>query len=118
MPEPRNAPLTPGRVLDLVALFLRRHPEHRASFMADPAEALARHLGVAVDGGRVVAVSDTASTIHVIVPADPDELSDRNLDRVAGGLTEMTSTRSADAAAAPIDDFGRYKVIMPFDRSG
>ena len=118
MREPQDAALTMGRVQDLVASFLRRHPQQQAAFMADPAGALTRHLGIAVDGSRVVAVADTASTVHVVIPPDPDELGDRTLDRVAGGLNAMTSSRSGDSATAPIDDLGRYKVVMPFDHSG
>jgi hypothetical protein len=116
--QSQDGALTRGRVQDLIAAFLRRHPQHIAAFMTDPATAIANHLRVAVDGRRVVAVCDTAATVHVVIPCDPDELGDQTLSQVAGGLGVMTSVDSGDTASAPIDDLGRYKVVMPFDRSG
>lgn len=61
-------------------------PEFRAKLLADPGATLNAN-GVAVpDGKRVEIVEDTDDVLHVTLPARPSELSDDELETVAGGL--------------------------------
>lgn len=94
MTEPRRGVLTPGGVRDLVATFVQQHPQQRDAFLANPAAAISRHLGLVIPDVKIVAVADTADTIHVVVPADADELRDSDLDHIAAGI-------GGDFAAAP-----------------
>ena len=54
--------------------------------LADPATVLAAE-GVAVpEGVEVRLVEDTNNLVHLTLPARPPDLSDEQLDKVAGGL--------------------------------
>ena len=53
--------------------------------LSDPEAALSER-GLPVQGGKKIrVVEDTADTVHVVLPAKPDELSDDQLDQAAGG---------------------------------
>jgi hypothetical protein len=53
--------------------------------LADPATVL-REQGLTPPADKQLRiVEDTAETVHVVLPARPAELSDEDLDRVAGG---------------------------------
>lgn len=106
MAQPQNVALTAGRVRDLVSAFLRAHPEHRSAFLADPAAALKRHLGVVLRSPTVLAVVETPGTVHVVVPADPNELGEADLGRVAGGTgTLAAADESVEARITRVDAF-------------
>ncbi len=61
-------------------------PDFRATLLADPAATLAASGFAAPEGKRVVVVEDTDEVIHLVLPVQPAELSDEELDAVAGGL--------------------------------
>ena len=53
--------------------------------ISDP-EAALRESGLPVQGGKKIrVVEDTADTVHVVLPAKPNELTDDELDQAAGG---------------------------------
>ena len=57
----------------------------KQKLLADPVATLTAE-GVAVPAGVTVkAVEDTAQTLNLVIPASPTELSDEQLDVVAGG---------------------------------
>ena len=60
----------------------------KQKFIADPA-AIFKAEGVAVPAGlSIKAVEDTDIVLHFVIPPKPAELSDEELDKVAGGFTE------------------------------
>jgi hypothetical protein len=99
MAEPRKVVLTPGGVRDLVSAVLTEYPAYRDAFLANPAAALERHLGVVLHTPAVVAVADTSDTVHIVIPADPDELGEADLRRVAGGIANTLSGQDDSAQA-------------------
>jgi hypothetical protein len=63
-----------------------RDPAFKAKLKADP-EAALKEAGVALPAGlKVTVVENTAQHFHLILPPKPSaELSDQQLDKVAGG---------------------------------
>ena len=85
--------LTRGEVQDLVSKFAAENPKYRAALIADPKSVIERQLATSVGNTKVVAVADTADTYHIVVPyvAAEGELSDSDLEKVAGGLADKTA---------------------------
>ncbi len=59
--------------------------DFKSQLMADPAAVLKAEGMVLPEGVNVNAVEDTAQSIHFLIPAKPDSLSDEDLDNVTGG---------------------------------
>ncbi len=83
------AELTRGQVNDLIAGFAAKDAEYRTALMKNPKKVLALQLNQELpDALKVVVVQDTADTLHLVVPYVPkegEELSDADLESVAGG---------------------------------
>lgn len=81
--------LTRGQVNDLIAGFAVKDGEYRAALMRNPKKVLALQLNQELpDALKVVVVKDTADTLHLVMPYVPkegEELSDADLETVAGG---------------------------------
>ena len=61
-------------------------PAFRRRLMADPAGTL-RRAGVEIpEGVTIEVVEDTATRVHLILPAHEDEMLDADLDAAVGGL--------------------------------
>jgi hypothetical protein len=59
--------------------------EFKARLLANPAETL-QSEGIEIPAGvKVNAVENTQEHFHLVIPMRPDELSDEQLDNVAGG---------------------------------
>ena len=85
--------MTRGEVQDLVAKFATENPAYRAALLKDPKGIIERQLNTKLGNVNVKAVADTADTIHVVVPhvAKEGELSDADLEKVAGGKQDITA---------------------------
>ena len=57
---------------------------YKQRLLADPAAVMAEQ-GLTPPSKQLRIVEDTADTVHVVLPAKPDELSDEDLDQAAGG---------------------------------
>ena len=57
----------------------------KQKLLADPAAALKEHGAEIPAGFTVKAVENTDTVIHLIIPTRPTDLSDQDLDKVAGG---------------------------------
>ena len=64
-----------------------------AALIDDPKRTLERQLNAPLGSTKVVAVADSADTYHIAVPyvAAEGELSDSDLEKVAGGLADKTA---------------------------
>ncbi|BAI74515.1 nitrile hydratase (plasmid) [Azospirillum sp. B510] len=70
--------------------------DFKAKFLADPKAMFEEHLGTKLPETLVMtAHEETPDTIHFVIPAKPridlDELSDEDLEKVAGGVDFVTS---------------------------
>jgi len=79
-----------GQILDLVVKFSLENPAYRAALLKDPKSVLAKQLNTELPSNITVKVlEETADTIYLIAPyiapKEGDELSDTDLERVAGG---------------------------------
>jgi hypothetical protein len=65
----------------------------RAEFLADPAAAFVKHAGVpAAQLPRITVHEEQPGSWHIVLPAKPDaaaELSDGELEKIAGGTTPV-----------------------------
>jgi hypothetical protein len=83
--------MTRGQIQDLVGKFAAENPKYRAALVADPKAIIEKQLNTSLGPVTVKAVVDTANTVHVVVPyaAAEGELSDADLERVAGGKQDI-----------------------------
>ena len=58
---------------------------YKQRLLTDPAAVMAERGLTAPAGKQLRVVEDTADTVHVVLPARPNELSDEQLDQAAGG---------------------------------
>jgi len=83
------AELTRGQMNDLIAGFAVKDAEYRAALMRNPKKVLALQLNQELpDALKVVVIQDKADTLHLVMPyvaKEGEELSDADLETVAGG---------------------------------
>ena len=78
-----------GEILDIIAEFASKDASYRQALLADPKGVLAKQMNQSLpDSLHVKVLQETADTIYLIAPYVPqqgDELSDADLEKVAGG---------------------------------
>jgi hypothetical protein len=81
--------LTRGEIQDLLTKFSKSNPTYREALLKNPKVVLEGQMGGKLPSGiNVKAVEETPTTIYVVVPyvaKAGDELSDGDLEAVAGG---------------------------------
>ncbi|ODS52585.1 MAG: hypothetical protein ABS36_16165 [Acidobacteria bacterium SCN 69-37] len=89
--------MTRGEVQDLVGKFAAENPKYRDALLKDPKGTIEKQLNTKLGGTKVVAVADTADTVHVVIPyaAPEGELSDADLEKVAGGKQDIQAECTA-----------------------
>lgn len=89
--------LTRGTVNDAIAVRALADPDYRRELLQNPKEVLARQLRQALPRYlNVEVVTDTADTVHLVLPYSPPEdgeLSDADLEVVAGGKSGPASSQ-------------------------
>jgi hypothetical protein len=85
--------MTRGQIQDLVGKFAQENPKYRAALMSNPKGTIEKQLNTSLGSVAIKAVADTADTVHVVIPyaAGEGELSDADLERVAGGKQDITA---------------------------
>jgi len=86
--------MTRGEVQDLVAKFASENPQYRQALIADPKALIEKQLNTSLGNVKVKAVVETADTVYVVVPhiASEGELSDADLEKVAGGKQDISAS--------------------------
>ena len=76
-----------GEVQDLLIKFAAENPQYRQELLRNPKGLIERQFNTSLGSINIKAIADTADTVHVAVPyvASAGELSDADLERVAGG---------------------------------
>lgn len=84
---------------DLEALIVQRawkDEAFRAEFLADAKGTIEKYSGQKLPAEfRVVALAEDDKTIHFVIPPKPpnaDQLSDEDLEKIAGGIDLITAT--------------------------
>lgn len=82
--------MTRGQLHDLLARFAVDNPKYREALIANPKNVLEQQLGHNLGKVSVKAVVETPDTMYVVVPyvAKEGELSDSDLENVAGGMLD------------------------------
>ena len=82
--------MTRGEVQDLLAKFAVENPKYREALVRDPKSIIEKQFGASLGNVKVKAVVETPDTTYVVVPHVPaeGELSDRDLEKVAGGKND------------------------------
>ena len=83
--------MTRGQVQDLLAKFATENPKYRAALVSDPKATIEKQFASNLGSVTVKAVVETADTTYVVVPhvATEGELSDADLEKVAGGKGDI-----------------------------
>ena len=97
--------MTRGEIQDLVAKFAVENPKYRSALLKDPKAIIEKQLNTSLGKVSVKAVADTADTVYVIVPyvAGEGQLSDADLEKVAGGKQDITDTECTVTGAGAMN---------------
>ena len=89
--------MTRGAVQDLVAKFAMENPKYREALITNPKAVIEKQLNTSLGNVNVKAVVDTADTTYVVIPhvAGEGELSDADLEKVAGGKQDIKAECTA-----------------------
>ncbi|MGE5235548.1 MAG: NHLP leader peptide family RiPP precursor [Acidobacteriota bacterium] len=84
--------LSRGQINDLMAGFATKNPEYRKALVSKPKEVLAAQLGQTLPQSmKVIVIEEKPDQFHVILPhvaKEGEELSDADLESVAGGYKD------------------------------
>ena len=94
--------MTRGEVQDLVAKFAIENPKYRDALIRNPKSIIEKQLNTSLGKIQLKAVVETADTTYVVVPyvASQGELSDADLEKVAGGKQDITANCRVDESGA------------------
>lgn len=89
MAETQSMTLTRGEVNDLFARFATKNPEYRKALLADPRKVVSAQLGQTIPPSvEIKIIEEKPNEFYLILPYVPQEgqeLSDADLEQVAGG---------------------------------
>jgi len=88
-----------GEVIDIIVKSALENPAYRAALLKDPKSVLSKQMNTELPSNLTVKVlEETSDTIYLIAPyvapKEGDELSDSDLERVAGGKGGQKGDRS------------------------
>ncbi len=93
--------LTRGELNDLVAGFATGNPRYREALLKDAKDIIERQLNADLPTSVAVKVlEDSADTMYIVlphVPGEGDELSDSDLESVAGGFLDRYTCNMSKA---------------------
>jgi hypothetical protein len=83
--------LSRGQLQDLLNKFATENPKYREKLISDPKWVLEKQLNKSLGDVKVKSVVEDPNTIFVVVPhvAKEGELSDADLEKVAGGFLDF-----------------------------
>jgi hypothetical protein len=94
-----TSPLTRSEIGAIIAQKAWKDETFHREVLADPSKVYEKHLGRPLPPGMTIKIiEDTPNTVHFVIPARPPapgELSDAELEGVAGGATPLVSLLTA-----------------------
>ena len=103
--------ITRGEMQDLLSKFSAESDSYRERLTSDPKEVIQRQFGLEVPASVSVKVlQETADTVYVVLPhsvSEGDELSDADLEAVAGGhsIVKEADCSDSDGALNTVNNF-------------
>jgi hypothetical protein len=92
--------MTRGEMQDLLAKFSVENPEYRQALLKDPKSIVTKQFAISVPANvKVKVIEETADTLYVVLPhsvEQGEELSDADLEAVAGGHTFVKDAKCED----------------------
>ncbi|RPJ84994.1 MAG: NHLP leader peptide family natural product precursor, partial [Acidobacteria bacterium] len=89
---------TRGQLLDKIVEQAQTNPEYYDQLMKNPRALMERQLGTAIPGNvNVKVLEETPDTYYIVLPYAPKEgaeLSDADLEKVAGGILDKECKNS------------------------
>ena len=93
--------MTRGEVQDLLAKFSSESATYRDRVKSDAKDVIEKQFGYSIPTGiSVKVVEETADTVYLVLPhtvAEGDELSDADLEAVAGGGAKIGTADCSDS---------------------
>jgi hypothetical protein len=102
--------VTPNNTYEALVLRCWSDPEFKNKLLSDPAGCIKSEGGSIPDGVDLEVYEDTETVLHLVIPARPVEVSDEDLEQVAGGIANPFAKPGAMEAylKAPTIDFGTW----------
>ncbi len=92
--------MTRGEMQDLLAKFAAESAEYRDALKKNPKDVVAQQFQIEIPSHvSIKVIEDSADTIHVVLPHSVEageELSDADLEAVAGGHTLVKEAKCED----------------------
>ncbi|HEY3383783.1 MAG TPA: NHLP leader peptide family RiPP precursor [Vicinamibacterales bacterium] len=86
--------VTRGQLLDKIVEQAESNPKYYDQLVKDPRGLMSRQLGTAIPNNvNIKVIEETADTYYLVLPYKPKEgaeLSDSDLEKVAGGFLDKT----------------------------
>ena len=103
-----------GQVQDLLSKFAIENPKYRQALINDPKGLIERQLNTSLGPTKVKAVVDTVDTVHVVIPyaAAEGELSDADLEKVAGGKQDIKASCDLKAGGFGDEQHGHQRQVV------
>ena len=94
--DPGAAPISRRELEEKIIARAWTDENFRRNFVADPKGQFEAHLGTKLpEALRITVHEETADSLHFVIPQKPagnlDELSDEDLEKVAGGIDVATT---------------------------
>ncbi len=90
--------VTRGQLMDKIIEQAQSNPEYYSQLMKDPRALMSRQLGTSIPSNvNIKVIEETPDTYYVVLPYQPKEgaeLSDSDLEKVAGGILDKTCENS------------------------
>jgi len=109
------ADMSRGEVNDLIANFAAKDAEYKRALVSDPKKVVAMQLGQDLpDALAIRVVEDTAEVMHMVLPyapAEGAELSDADLEMVAGGKDDEGGGNTYECQVYGAGNMGTHNEI-------